>query len=57
MCCFIVKCYVQALSSLPNTIEVALSHIVFLAKLKNYKSVNKKISEGATKNVLTTYGI
>jgi hypothetical protein len=42
ICCFIVKCYVQAWFSSPNAIEAPLNDIIFLKKLENYKNANKK---------------
>lgn len=52
ICCFIVKCYVQAWFSSPNAIEAPLNDILFLKKLDEYKLYNKRISDVALKKII-----
>jgi len=52
ICCFIVKCYVQAWFSSTNAIEAPLNDILFLKTLEAYKSYNKRIAEVALKKMI-----
>ncbi|XP_050540810.1 uncharacterized protein LOC126905291 [Daktulosphaira vitifoliae] len=51
ICCFIVKCYVQAWFSSPKAIEAPFNDILFLRKLESYKLQNKKIADVALKKI------
>jgi len=52
ICCFIVKCYVQAWFSSPNATEAPLNDILFLKKLEEYKLYNKRISDVVLKKII-----
>lgn len=52
ICCFIVKCYVQAWFSSPKAIEAPINDILFLRKLEAYKLHNKKIANMAIKKII-----
>lgn len=52
ICCFIVKCYVQAWFSSTNAIEAPLNDILFLKTLEAYKSYNKRIANVALKKII-----
>lgn len=52
ICCFIVKCYVQAWFSSPNAIEAPLNDILFLKKLEEYKLHNKRVADVALKKII-----
>jgi hypothetical protein len=52
ICCFIVKCYVQAWFSSPNAIEAPLNDILFLNKLEEYKLHIKRVADVALKKII-----
>lgn len=53
ICCFIIKCYVQAWFSAPNAIEAPFNDILFLRKLEAYKSYNKTVADVALKKMIS----
>ena len=52
ICCFIVKCYLEACICAPDPITAPLNDIIFLKKLVDYTKHNKQIGEVAIKKCI-----
>jgi len=52
ICCFIVKCYLEAWICAPDPITAPLNDIIFLKKLDDYTKHNRKIGEVAIKKCI-----
>lgn len=52
ICCFIVKCYLEAWICAPDPITAPLNDIIFLKKIVDYTKHNRKIGEVAIKKFI-----